>query len=207
MVEFMDEIVVFSYRRCPFAMRVRLALHEKGISFSTREEDLKNLSEELRRLHPEAKVPVLVHGQRVIYESSVITEYIEDAFPETAVLMPQDAGLRADVRLWTYWCNAIFKPDLDRYKYGESRFPADECVGIETSVSKHLEKIEQRLTKQDWLVGESYSLADIHVFPFVRQLSRMKPEPPFMVGFSAVVNWMNHIAKRAAFLKTMEKSG
>ncbi|MFM8313156.1 MAG: glutathione S-transferase family protein, partial [Deltaproteobacteria bacterium] len=133
-----DKIIVFSYRRCPFAMRVRIALHEKGIPFEVKEEDLKNFSDELKQLHPEVKVPLLVHGNRVIYESAIIAEYIDDLRPEINPLMPKTPGERSEVRLWTYWCNYQFKTDIDRFKYGTHRFKEEECVGAEERLKNHL---------------------------------------------------------------------
>jgi len=200
-----ESILVYSYRRCPFAMRVRMTLHEKNIPFQVQEEDLSNFSEKLKELHPEAKVPVLVHGSRVVYESAVITEYIEEAFSQAPFLMPKDAGARAEIRLWTHWCNQIFKPDLDRLKYGKSRFPESECVGIEDKVKAHLNKLESRLKKSDWLVGNEISLADIHVFPFYRQLSRVTPPPAFLAGYPSIHQWLERLASRPSFQKTMEK--
>lgn len=199
-----DKVKVFSYLRCPFAMRVRMTLHEKGIPFEVKEEDLKNFSDELKSLHPEAKVPLLVHGSRAIYESAIITEYIEEAFPGPK-LMPVEAGERAEVRLWTYWCNQLFKPTLDRYKYGTSRFTEKECEGAEQKLIQHSQKLEEALQKKEWLVGESISLADIHVFPFVRQLSKVTPAPPFFAQYGKVNEWLSKMANRPAFIKTMEK--
>ncbi|NBT58115.1 glutathione S-transferase family protein, partial [bacterium] len=124
-----NKIIIYSYRRCPFAMRVRMALHEKKLAFEVVEEDLKNFSEKLRSLHPEAKVPVLTHGTRVLYESAIITEYVDDLPSSQPRLMPMDPGERAEVRLWTYWCNHPFKLDLDKFKYGVSRFSEAECLG------------------------------------------------------------------------------
>lgn len=197
------KVLVYSYRRCPFAMRVRIALHEKGVAFETREEDLKNKSSELLRLHPEGRVPLLVHGDQVVYESAIITEYIEESFP-TPALMPRDAGGRAEVRLWTYWCNMFFKPDVDRLKYGKSRFPADECVGIEANVQTHLKKLESALSGE-WLVGAGFSLGDIHVFPFARQLFAVKPEPLFLKEYPRIKAWIGRLEARESFKRAMEK--
>ncbi len=201
----LDKITVYSYRRCPFAMRVRIALHEKEIPFEVVEEDLKNFSQKLISLHPEAKVPVLVHANRVIYESAIITEYVNDLPSEQKSLMPEAAGEKAEVRLWTYWCNYHFKPDLDRYKYGTSRFTEAECLGAEERLRKHLEKIEDRLEKNPWLVGEGFSLAEVHLFPFVRQLSRIQPTPHFLVGFQSVLKWRDQLSDRPSILKALEK--
>ena len=81
MAEINPDITLYSFRRCPFAIRVRMVLHEKEIPFKVIEEELKNLSPELLKLHPEGRVPVLVHGDLVIYESAIITEYLDDCFP------------------------------------------------------------------------------------------------------------------------------
>ena len=198
------KITVYSFKRCPFAMRVRMVLHEKNIPFDTVEEDLKNFSLQLKTLHPEAKVPLLLHGTHVIYESSIITEYLDDAFPHSPLLIPKDAGEKAEMRLWTYWCNHIFKPTLDRYKYGTSRFSESDCVGAEEKLTTHLEKLETRLKKFEWLVGETFSLADIHVFPFYRQLERIIPAPSFLSHYPSLTQWCHRMTFRDSFKKTME---
>lgn len=197
-------LILHSYRRCPFAMRVRIVLHEKEIPFQVKEEDLKNKSPELLRLHPEGRVPLLLHGTHVIYESSVITEYLEDAFPKPS-LLPKDPALRAEARLWTYWCNTTFKPDVDHFKYGTSRFPEKECIGINEKIVEHLQKLETQLKISEWLVGPTFSLADIHVFPFARQLAHSKPAPEYLSQYSALQKWMTTIEARTSFAKTMEK--
>lgn len=199
------KITVFSYRRCPFALRVRIALNEKQLPFDVREEDLKNFSQELRSLHPEVKVPLLVHGQRVIYESAIITEYIDDLAPERSSLMPKGAGERSEVRLWTYWCNHQFKPNLDRFKYGVSRFKEEECVGAEGRVKNHLTKIEERLKIDPWLVGTEFSLADINVFPFVRQLTRIQPTPQFLESFPRTMAWVKTMSERTSVINALQK--
>src|SRR5690606_16491122 len=120
-------------------------------------------------------------------------------------LMPSDAGARADVRLWTYWCGQFFKPDVDRLKYGVARFPQEECEEIENKVIGHLEKIEKQLATSGWLVGGSFSLADIHVFPFFRQLSKITPTPEFVARFPRAQQWLTRITSRSAFEKTMNR--
>jgi len=200
-----NKITVFSYRRCPFAMRVRVALHEKGIPFEVKEEDLKNFSDELKKLHPEVKVPLLVHGERVIYESAIIAEYVDDLSPETHPLMPKEAGERSEVRLWTYWCNQQFKPDLDRFKYGTSRFKEEDCVGALEKVKNHLSKIETRLAAHSWLVGQRFTLADINVFPFVRQLSRIQPLPKFLEAYPKTMAWLKNISNRPSVISALQK--
>lgn len=201
----MADFVLHSFRRCPFAIRVRMTLVEKGIPFEVKEESLKNFSPELKKMHPEAKVPLLLHGDRVVYESSIITEYIEDFYPEKSPLLPKDAGLRSEVRLWTYWCNHFFKPTVDHVKYGVSRFSEDEVLGCDDRMQTHLAKLENRLKENSWLVGDKLSLADIHVFPFVRQFSRMHEVPSYYEAYPAVHGWLEKIINRPSFEKVMAK--
>ena len=196
------KIKLYSYRRCPFAMRVRMTLHEKNIEFETQEEDLSNFSDELREAHPEARVPVLVHGEKIIYESAIITEYLDEAFPKIS-LMPSSPGLRAEVRLWTYWCNYIFKSEVDRFKYGMARFPAEECEGSEARLKNHLDKINNTLG--EFLVDGRLTLADIHVFPFLRQLDRMSPRPGFLGDYPSAMQWLKRLVDRPSFKATMKK--
>ena len=147
-----EGIKIYSYRRCPFAMRVRLTLHEKGLKFETVEEDLKNFSEDIRRHHPEAKVPVLLHGGAVLYESAVITEYLDETFPQPS-LMPKDPKARAAIRLWTYWCNHHFKHHIDAFKYGESRCTPEQVKAAPVQLSEDLKKLEAALAANTWIMG------------------------------------------------------
>jgi glutathione S-transferase len=197
-----DQLTLFSYRRCPFAIRVRLALHEKGLGFSVKEEDLKNKSEDLLRLHPEARVPLLVDRGFVVFESSAITEYIDEAF-EGPRLMPNDPRLKAEVRMWTVWCNHLFKTDIDKLKYGKT--PDIVEVG-KVSLQSHLAKLESLLLHSDWIVGNQFSLADIHIFPFFRQLERIKPDFLEPKSFPRLFSWFERICDRPSFEATMRKT-
>ncbi|MFM8269416.1 MAG: glutathione S-transferase family protein, partial [Pseudomonadota bacterium] len=141
---------------------------------------------------------VLVHGARVLYESAIITEYVDDLPSSQNKLMFEDPGLRAEVRIWTYWCNTRLKPDLDKFKYGESRFSASDCEGAEERLIQYLNKLEMSLSKSSWLVGEKFSLAEVNVFPFIRQLSRIQPAPEFLNQFPRLNSWREMISKRAS---------
>ncbi|NBX69313.1 MAG: hypothetical protein EBR01_10175, partial [Proteobacteria bacterium] len=108
-------------------------------------------------------------------------------------------------RLWTYWCNHQFKPDLDRFKYGTSRFKEEECLGAQERVKTHLLKIEARLELFAWLVGERLSLADINVFPFVRQLSRIQPIPEFLKNYPKMMDWLKRLSERRSVISALQK--
>lgn len=203
----MAELILHSYRRCPFAIRVRMTLEEKGLKYSVIEESLKTPSDELLRMHPEGKVPLLVHDGHPLFESAVITEYLEDAFPEVS-LMPATALERAELRLWTFWCNHLFKPDLDAFKYKFNSLPEAEQRALLGRLQGHLAKLEKALDGWPYLLGGDFTLADIHVFPFYRQLMRSQPDVNSLLGqFPLTKDWLDRIMTRPSWEKAMEKRG
>jgi glutathione S-transferase len=195
----MASLILHSYRRCPFAIRVRMVLEEKNIPYSVAEESLANPSPELLALHPEGRVPLLRVDGRAIYESSVITEYLNEAYPGPS-LAPSHPMARAEMRLWTYWVNTAFKADLDAYKY---RKPESEIGTLQILLELHLAKIEKALEASPFLQGKTLGLADIHVFPFVRQLSKVNG-----VDFipSKTYAWLESILARPSFARVMAKA-
>jgi glutathione S-transferase len=202
----MHGLILHSYRRCPFAIRVRMTLEEKGLEYEVIEESLREPSAALLALHPEGKVPLLVHDGLALFESAIITEYLEDSFPAIP-LLPASASGRAEVRLLTYWCNHIFKPDLDLYKY---RFDVLEEEGREAlrhRIRAHLEKLVHNLEGWPFLLGGDFTLADIHLFPFYRQLTKARPDfaSTFAKETAPLDAWLERIITRPSFGRVMEK--
>lgn len=195
----MPSLILHSYRRCPFAIRVRMVLEEKGIPYTVIEESLREPSADLLRFHPEGRVPLLRHGDEVIYESSVITEYLDEAFPGPR-LLPADPKQKARMRLWTYWSQTAFKADLDAFKYAP---PADEAslAAVKDRLIAHLDKLEAAL-QAPYLLGPELTLADVHVFPLVRQLSKVAGAPAFPPKVSA---WLEGILARPSFARVIAK--
>jgi glutathione S-transferase len=200
----MQGLVLHSYRRCPFAIRVRMVLEEKGIPYHTIEESLSEPSTALLKLNPAGSVPVLIHDGNAMTESAVITEYLDETFPEIP-LMPQAPLEKARVRLWTRWCDAQFKPDLDLYKYEWPRLTPEHQQELVTRMLDHLGRLTGALQKSDFLMGQDLTLADIHVFPFYRQLSAVKSEVVALKDFPDVNAWLERILNRPSFQRVIEK--
>ena len=97
-----EAIALYDAPGSPCARRVRAVLIEKGLSWTTRIVDLTRMEQkrpEYLALNPNGVVPTLVHGDRVLYESNVITEYLDDVFPEPP-LYPRDPWARAQAKMW-----------------------------------------------------------------------------------------------------------
>ncbi len=185
-------------------MRVRMAMEEKNLSYTVIEENLASFSPELLRLHPEGKVPVLLHDQQVIYESSIITEYLDEVFPSPP-LMPQAPQGRAQVRLWTHWCNEIFKPDLDEFKYEWKTLTEGRRLELKGRLLGHLNQLETTLGEKEFIVGTDLTLADIHLFPFYRQLQKIPSNDLDTSVFPKLNSWLDKILARPSFERTMRK--
>ena len=97
-----DPITLYDSPGSPCARRVRAVLLEKGLAWITRLVDLTRMEQkrpEYLALNPNGVVPTLVHGDRVLYESNVITEYLDDVFPDPP-LYPRDPWARAQAKIW-----------------------------------------------------------------------------------------------------------
>ncbi len=184
-------LVLHSYRRCPFAIRVRMTLEEKGLAYSVVEESLRAPSAALLAVNPSGKVPVLLVDGVAMPESAVITAYLEQKFPLPALGSPGD---------WTEWCDSVFKPDLDLYKYKFADCDQDALVA---RLRGHLGKLENALA-MEYLGGSALSMADIHVFPFYRQLSKCEGFAGRFT-FPRADAWLERITARPSFQRAMRK--
>ena len=133
------------------------------------EVDLKNKPSDLVQQNPYGKVPVLVDGEGVIYESAIINEYLQEKFPEPR-LMPRDLLERSKVRIWVDFFNSRVHPsasDLQKNRDPE-KAPA--------RMKQHLETLEKEMTGRKFIVGEHLTLADITYIPFYTRRERYTVE-------------------------------
>jgi len=159
-------IELFSARVCPYAHRTRLVLAEKGRDFELTEIDFKRKPKRFLEISRYGKVPAIVHGGNEIYESAIINEYLEEAFPDPP-LMPQDPGLRAQVRMWIDYCDDHFLDDL--YGAIKNQDPAKHGE-LKDKVLAHLRNLEHAHARLSgvgpyWL-GAQVSLLDFALYPF-----------------------------------------
>ncbi|MEX2650445.1 MAG: glutathione S-transferase family protein [Alphaproteobacteria bacterium] len=162
---------LFTARVCPYAHRTRLTLLEKGLEAELVEIDFKNKPARFLAVSPYGRVPALVHGETIVYESAIINEYLDEVFP-TPRLMPADPALRARVRIWIDYCDHQF---LDDYYALLKERDGTRIALLRDKVEAHLRFIEKEgLGRRDgpgpyWL-GESVSLLDLAYYPFFERL-------------------------------------
>jgi glutathione S-transferase len=96
-----DEVILLDFWPSPFAMRIRIALAEKGIKYETKEEDLRNKSPLLLQMNPvHKKIPVLIHNGKPIAESLIAVQYIDEVWNDKSSLLPSDPYQRSQARFW-----------------------------------------------------------------------------------------------------------
>ena len=170
--------------RCPYCARVRIALAEKGLSYETVVIDLADRPAWVYELNPIGKVPVLEREGWVLPESAVINEYLEEAFPEPA-LLPSDTAERATVRL------LIFRHDDFTGPYYALR---RQEPGAEVAFAGELEALEGILRARPYLSGSGFGLADIAYVPWV-----LRARDNLGVAFDpypSLVDWLTRLAER-----------
>ncbi|MDD1976655.1 MULTISPECIES: glutathione S-transferase [Pseudomonas] len=168
-------MILYSFRRCPWAMRARLALRYSQCPVDIREVSLKAKPAELLALSPKGTVPVLSAGEQVFDESLDIMRWA------LAQHDPQDWLLRADP-LAADAADALiarndrdFKVQVNLYKYAE-RYPEHSREHYRQQAEPWLAELEARLAQRAYLFAEHPSLADAALLPLMRQFSAVEPE-------------------------------
>lgn len=162
--------ILYSFRRCPYAIRARLALHVSGIVHELREVSLRNKPACLLTASPKGSVPVLVlpEGQ-VIDESWNIMLWALQQHDPGNWLGSQNRYLDQAARLVAINDHS-FKIALDRYKYAD-RHPAQPQAFYRNQGETFLQQLEDYLQANTYLLGPGLSIADAAIFPFIRQFA------------------------------------
>ena len=206
----MKKHILFSFRRCPLAIRARWAIKMCGIEVEIREIDLKNKPSELIKNSVSKTVPLLIlNNGKVIEESLDIIiwslknsqkkNYIEKYFKK------KDREIILEI---IHENDHIFKYHLDRFKYA-SRFHPNEKEFHFKNAQKFLKKLNISLSqsnKNRWLVGDQESIADWCIWPFVRQFEIACNSQKILDYFEEPLeSWFNYFSKHENFKCIMYK--
>jgi glutathione S-transferase len=172
---------LYDYPDCPFAQKVRIVLAEKELEYETVFVDLRQGAQrtaEFLKLNPYGRVPVLVDEEVVVYDSTLINEYLEDEYPHPS-LMPTDSAGRARVRILEDFCDNSFLPSAGfvqaELAKAEEDQDADRLQRYRKGLSDGLVRLEGFLAGREFLATE-FSLADVAFVPAVMNLARLGVE-------------------------------
>lgn len=192
--------ILYSFRRCPYAMRARLAIASAGVECELREVVLRDKPPELREVSPKATVPVLVlEDGRVLEESlDIMLWALEQSDPEGWL-----RGWDEDAKALVETNDGPFKRSLDRYKY-PSRYPDEPPKDHRAEASRALRPLEARLARGPYLSGAAWGLLDTATAPFVRQFAKVD-FPAFAAAHPDLVPWLESFLNGSRLARVMSK--
>jgi RNA polymerase-associated protein len=192
-------MTLYSGTTCPYSQRCRIVLFEKGMDFQVIDVDMTNKPEDLAVINPYNRVPVLVERDLVLYEANIINEYIDERFPHPQ-LMPADPVMRARARLFLH----NFEDQLfDHIADIESDDPkvADKARAI---VRDNLTQLAPIFNKQEYMLGEEFSMLDVAIAPLLWRLGHYGIELPKQAA--PLLKYAERIFSRPAYIEAMTPS-
>ena len=193
--------VLYSFRRCPYAMRARMALILTSHTCELREILLTDKPDSMLEISPKGTVPVLQLEDRIIDESMDVIKWALRSGSEKMHILSEDEEAMSDSLIQLF--DSKFKYHLDRYKYS-SRYQSlkeehqEKCLEI-------LNNLEQKIFNQPWIFGKLVSLLDISILPFIRQCKIVNPAWFKSQKFKRVISLLEHFESSELFNKAMEE--
>ncbi|MBO9581187.1 MAG: glutathione S-transferase family protein [Sphingobium sp.] len=202
-------LTLYSFGPGANSMKPMATLYEKGLDFKIRFVDpskFEQHSDWFKKINPRGQVPALDHDGKIVVESTVICEYLEDAFPDQNPLRPADPYMRAQMRVWTKWVDEYFcwcvstigwhygiRPIAQsmtdeafeehlknvpipeqkvKWRHARNGFPQELLDEEFRKVRVSAQRLEDTLSRQDYLLESGFSLADICNFAIANGLDR-----------------------------------
>ena len=209
---------LYSARLSLFARKVEIVLGEKGLAFErvmvpfTQERGYGPRDPDVLRINPKRQVPVLIDGDLELYDSTVILEYLEDAYP-VPTLLPREPAARARCRLLELYADEVMMAALRPllYRTGPRDTDADrqtrvdaEARTAEAAMSNCLDGLDRQLGLDDYLLG-AFSIADVATFMMVLYSRRLGGPVP--ADGTALADWYSRVARRPAVASVVAEIG
>jgi len=195
--------VLYSFRRCPYAMRARMIVAYSEISVEIREIVFKDKPDEMLVASPKGTVPVLIlDDDTVLDESLDIMSWALSKNDHDNMNLP-DVTNYLDNDLIAHNDN-VFKIHLDHYKYAD-RFPAYDVEYYRAQGEEFLEKLDKLLSRTEYLMGEKVSVVDVAIFPFIRQFAFVDKNWFDQSRYSHLRGWLEKFIESDMFKCVMTK--
>jgi glutathione S-transferase len=194
--------VLYSFRRCPYAMRARLAIKASGINVELREILLTDKPTQMLKISEKATVPVLQ-----LIDGSVIDESIDImvwCLNQNDSLNLLDEQILKEAQQLIKLNDGEFKSALDKYKYAV-RFPEHSEVEYRKDAEFFLDTLDNKLKRHQYLLSSKVSIADYAIFPFIRQFASVDKAWFEQSQYHYLIEWLNGLIKSELFNDVMKK--
>lgn len=198
--------ILYSFRRCPYAMRARMALLSADLQVELREVLLRDKPADMLAASPKGTVPVLVLSDGTVLEESLdVMHWALDANDPGNWRLSENPQAFDGARALIKHIDSAFKPHLDRYKYAERHDPAARDHHRDAGLSMLVNALASRLETSTFLFRETASFADIAIFPFVRQFANTDRDWFDKAAPARLVDWLDRLVSTPLFAATMAK--
>ncbi|BAJ02560.1 glutathione S-transferase domain protein [Shewanella violacea DSS12] len=196
---------LYSFRRCPYAMRARLGILLSGTSVSLREIILKYKPEPMLAASPKGTVPVLILSDgRILEESLDIMHWALGQNDPHNLLLVGHTHLQEQAKTLIASNDTDFKPWLDKYKYAD-RFPENTQEYYRQQGEKFIAQLECLLSQHEQILSDEPSIADYAIFPFIRQFSGVDKTWFNQAPYPNLQLWLAGHVEGASFTSIMKK--
>ncbi len=196
--------VLYSFRRCPYAIRARLALKQSAIKVELREVILANKPSEMLLASPKATVPVLVLADGSVMDESLDIIHWALSSNDTDNWLPDNNNSSQEVNELITVNDGTFKEHLDHYKYA-NRFPEFTVEHYRKQGEEFLQHLEQLLAESSYLISNHITIADIAIFPFIRQFAFVDKDWFDQSQYKNLSLWLNNMLEMELFKEVMKK--
>jgi glutathione S-transferase len=198
--------ILYSFRRCPYAVRARLAIKVSGIAVELREVVLREKPAALIAASQKATVPVLVLPDGGVLDQSLdIMRWALRQHDPQGWMCAQEADEADQVQALVERNDGPFKQALDRYKYAPRDAGRQAQRSRDEAVSLLLEPLNERLSRHRFLLRDTSSLADMAIVPFVRQFASVDRAWFEASSLRLLRDWLDGIVHSALFESVMPK--
>lgn len=184
--------VLYSFRRCPYAMRARMLLYSAKISHEHREVVLKDKPLEMLAISPKGTVPVLQ-----LRDGNVLEESLDIMYWASGI-----SGVKEEEKRLIIENDTTFKHALDRYKY-PGRYPEEPGANYQQICEQFLKRLENQIVP--FLAGSTAGLIDMAIFPFIRQFSIADAEWFNSQPYPHLKRWLDYFISSPLFQMIMQK--
>lgn len=197
-----EKPLLFSYRRCPYAMRARMALLSCGIDFDIFEISLKDKPKQMIEISPKGTVPVFVYKDLVLDESIDIMNWATEQKNNTSIkINPNDLAI---IKTLIKSNDGEFKNKLDLYKYTSNK-EASLKITYRKECEVYIRNINERLEIHKYLLSNKFGYLDMAIFPFIRQFFNVDLKWLEEASYNNLKNWVERISISDLFIQVMKK--
>ncbi len=196
--------ILYTFIRCPYAIRARFALKYAGLSCFLREIDLKNKAAELLRISPKGTVPVLQLPDGEIIDESlkIILWALGQNDPQGLLKLSEEESKKSAEII--EFNDRIFVKNIHKYKYS-NLYSNESFEENKKIIYNEFYKLESFLVVNKFLVSNKMSIADIAIFPFIRQVAQVDQEEFEKLGYKNLQKWLGYFLSHPLFELIMKK--